>query len=69
MLFKTCLNGAYNKAIVFQLCFRICHSEGPRKSGGIETEWNIEALLDAYKVGLEINGKKTRYMFMSHHQT
>jgi hypothetical protein len=31
---------------------------------------NTEALLDASKeVGLEVNAEKTRYMFMSDHQT
>jgi hypothetical protein len=31
---------------------------------------NTEALLDAGKeVGLEVNAEKTKYMFMSHHQT
>jgi len=25
----------------FQLCFRICHQEGPRKSGKTGAEWNI----------------------------
>jgi len=30
-------------AISFQLCFRICHWEGPIKSGGTGDEWNISA--------------------------
>jgi hypothetical protein len=31
---------------------------------------NTEALLDASKeVGLEVNAEKTKYMFISHHQT
>jgi hypothetical protein len=31
---------------------------------------NAEALLDASKeIGLEVNSEKTKYMFMSHHQT
>jgi hypothetical protein len=31
---------------------------------------NAEALLDARKeIGLEVNSEKTKYMFMSHHQT
>jgi hypothetical protein len=31
---------------------------------------HIEALLDASKDGdLEVNAEKTKYMFMSHHQT
>jgi hypothetical protein len=31
---------------------------------------NSEALLDASKeIGLEVNSEKTKYMFMSHHQT
>jgi hypothetical protein len=27
----------------FQLCFRICHQEGPRKSGGTEIKWDTSA--------------------------
>jgi len=34
----------YSIAIAFQLCFRICHQEGPRKSGRTGTEWNTPAL-------------------------
>jgi hypothetical protein len=31
---------------------------------------NAEAVLDASKeIGLEVNSEKTKYMFMSHHQT
>jgi hypothetical protein len=31
---------------------------------------NAEALVDASKeIGLEVNSEKTKYMFMSHHQT
>jgi hypothetical protein len=31
---------------------------------------NAEALLDASKeIGLEVNSEKTKYMFMSRHQT
>jgi hypothetical protein len=29
---------------LFQLCFIICHQEGPRKSGSIGIGWNISAL-------------------------
>jgi hypothetical protein len=27
----------------FQLCFRICHQEDPRKPGGTEIEWDTSA--------------------------
>jgi hypothetical protein len=30
-------------AIAFQLCFRICHLEGPGKPGGTEIKWNTSA--------------------------
>jgi hypothetical protein len=34
------------------------------------TRKNAEALLDASKeIGLEVNSEKTKYTFMSHHQT
>jgi hypothetical protein len=29
--------------IAFHLCFRLCHQEGPKKSGVIGIEWNISA--------------------------
>jgi hypothetical protein len=29
--------------IAFQLCFRICHQEGPREPGGTDTEWDTSA--------------------------
>jgi hypothetical protein len=39
------------------------------KSKSIVNE-NTEALVDASKeIGLEVNGEKTKYMFMSRHQT
>jgi hypothetical protein len=27
----------------FQLCFGICHQEGPREPGGTDTEWDTSA--------------------------
>jgi hypothetical protein len=51
-LIKMCLNETYSKirigkhlfiATAFQLCFRICHQEGPRKPGGIEIKWDASA--------------------------
>jgi hypothetical protein len=29
--------------IAFQLCFEICHQEGPRETGRSETEWDTSA--------------------------
>jgi len=48
-LIKMCLNETYNKVFIgknvpdAQLCFRICHLEGPRKQGQIGIEWNMSA--------------------------
>jgi hypothetical protein len=57
-LIKMCLNGTYKVHIAkhlsgmfpiqnglnaFQLCFRMCHQEGPRKTGGTEIEWDTSA--------------------------
>jgi hypothetical protein len=30
-------------AIAFQLCFRICHEEGPERPGGTEMKWDASA--------------------------
>jgi hypothetical protein len=34
---------ALSPTIAFQLCFRICHLEGLRKTGRTGTEWNTSA--------------------------
>jgi hypothetical protein len=44
-------------AIAFELCFRICHQEGPRKSGRIGINWNI--IISWYMLMLLIYWVKT----------
>jgi hypothetical protein len=31
-------------ATAFQLCFRVCHLEGPGKPGGTEIKWDTSAV-------------------------
>jgi hypothetical protein len=39
-------------ATALQLCFRICHYEGPRKPGGSENKWTHQQLVYADDVNL-----------------
>jgi hypothetical protein len=38
-------------SIAFQLCFGICHQEGPREPGRTETEWDTSSCADINIVG------------------
>jgi hypothetical protein len=48
-LIRMCLNETYGTvqigfvSIAFQLCFGICHQEGPREPGRTETEWDTSS--------------------------
>jgi hypothetical protein len=52
----------------FQICFRICNQEDPRKRGGIGIERKISAPdLSRREVGPEEN-TENKYTFVSRHQ-
>jgi hypothetical protein len=51
-------------ATVFKLCLSVWHQEYSSKPGGIETEWDSEAVLVASKrISFEVNAEQTEYMF------